>query len=101
MSGTVLVEDDCLELLDSVLFFSRRGRHTRCALVTGVQTCALPIFLELADGAPTGEPRGPTDSAADRRALAERFTGCSRHAADAGEQPPASGAMAADPKSVV
>src|SRR3546814_18771082 len=25
-------------------FFSRRGRHTRCALVTGVQTCALPIF---------------------------------------------------------
>src|SRR3546814_18036791 len=27
---------------DSVLFASRR-RHTRCALVTGVQTCALPI----------------------------------------------------------
>src|SRR3546814_2660793 len=25
------------------LFFSSRGRHTRCALVTGVQTCALPI----------------------------------------------------------
>src|SRR3546814_1619676 len=24
-------------------FFSRRRRHTRCALVTGVQTCALPI----------------------------------------------------------
>src|SRR3546814_5972555 len=24
-------------------FFSSRGRHTRCALVTGVQTCALPI----------------------------------------------------------
>src|SRR3546814_3967669 len=24
--------------------FSRRRRHTRCALVTGVQTCALPIF---------------------------------------------------------
>src|SRR3546814_5220633 len=27
-------------------FFSSRRRHTRCALVTGVQTCALPIFLE-------------------------------------------------------
>src|SRR3546814_2840385 len=27
--------------------FSSRRRHTRCALVTGVQTCALPIFLEL------------------------------------------------------
>src|SRR3546814_11078506 len=24
--------------------FSSRGRHTRCALVTGVQTCALPIW---------------------------------------------------------
>src|SRR3546814_2897327 len=28
----------------SCLFSSRR-RHTRCALVTGVQTCALPIWL--------------------------------------------------------
>src|SRR3546814_3403297 len=26
-------------------FFSSRRRHTSCALVTGVQTCALPIFL--------------------------------------------------------
>src|SRR3546814_6506139 len=26
------------------VFFSSRRRHTRCALVTGVQTCALPIF---------------------------------------------------------
>src|SRR3546814_5743827 len=25
-------------------FFSSRRRHTRCALVTGVQTCALPLF---------------------------------------------------------
>src|SRR3546814_1595214 len=28
-------------------FFSSRRRHTRCALVTGVQTCALPISLGL------------------------------------------------------
>src|SRR3546814_9290616 len=27
------------------VFFSSRRRHTRCALVTGVQTCALPIYL--------------------------------------------------------
>src|SRR3546814_3764708 len=27
-------------------FFSSRRRHTRCALVTGVQTCALPIFVQ-------------------------------------------------------
>src|SRR3546814_20284816 len=26
-----------------MFFFSSRTRHTRCALVTGVQTCALPI----------------------------------------------------------
>src|SRR3546814_10344052 len=31
----------CVLLL---FFFSSRRRHTRCALVTGVQTCALPIF---------------------------------------------------------
>src|SRR3546814_9048128 len=31
-----------------VFFFSSRRRHTRCALVTGVQTCALPIYY--ADG---------------------------------------------------
>src|SRR3546814_18573092 len=28
-------------------FFSSRRRHTRCALVTGVQTCALPIWQPL------------------------------------------------------
>src|SRR3546814_3878215 len=32
-SGTVLL----------LFFFSSRRRHTRCALVTGVQTCALPV----------------------------------------------------------
>src|SRR3546814_5480121 len=31
-------------------FFSSRRRHTRCALVTGVQTCALPIFMAMAIG---------------------------------------------------
>src|SRR3546814_12093438 len=29
-----------------MFFFSSRRRHTRCALVTGVQTCALPISFE-------------------------------------------------------
>src|SRR3546814_9736558 len=37
-------------------FFSSRRRHTRCALVTGVQTCALPIW-SLA-GAVGGAARG-------------------------------------------
>src|SRR3546814_15724650 len=31
-------------------FFSSRRRHTRCALVTGVQTCALPIYNSSAPG---------------------------------------------------
>src|SRR3546814_6062553 len=30
-----------------MFFFSSRRRHTRCALVTGVQTCALPILRDL------------------------------------------------------
>src|SRR3546814_7147505 len=33
----------CIDLF----FFSSRRRHTRCALVTGVQTCALPILRHL------------------------------------------------------
>src|SRR3546814_1554710 len=34
----------CSVLFLYVFFFSSRRRHTRCALVTGVQTCALPIW---------------------------------------------------------
>src|SRR3546814_9919656 len=33
----------CLLSVLLFFFFSSRRRHTRCALVTGVQTCALPI----------------------------------------------------------
>src|SRR3546814_1153779 len=35
------------ELIILCFFFASRRRHTRCALVTGVQTCALPIFVEV------------------------------------------------------
>ena len=35
---------DLIFLLISFFFFSSRRRHTRCADVTGVQTCALPIL---------------------------------------------------------
>src|SRR3546814_5299487 len=34
------------------VFFSSRRRHTRCALVTGVQTCALPISTTREKNAP-------------------------------------------------
>src|SRR3546814_10600425 len=33
----------------TLFFFSSRRRHTSCALVTGVQTCALPIFARPGD----------------------------------------------------
>src|SRR3546814_15167851 len=47
-----------------MLCCSSRRRHTRCALVTGVQTCALPILgcnassrsLVLLDGVPQADP---------------------------------------------
>src|SRR3546814_2786705 len=35
----------CVCLVMLFFFFSSRRRHTRCALVTGVQTCALPILF--------------------------------------------------------
>src|SRR3546814_8012229 len=38
--------------------FSSRSRHTRCALVTGVQTCALPISLA-GEGARRADGGGP------------------------------------------
>src|SRR3546814_1355149 len=43
-------------------FFSSRRRHTRCALVTGVQTCALPIC----------DPDHPRSDPGDRRFALER-----------------------------
>src|SRR3546814_10541527 len=56
-------------------FFSSRRRHTRCALVTGVQTCALPIFEGLffllasfkKDGASTGSARTDHKIASGRK----------------------------------
>src|SRR3546814_18264017 len=57
---------------ESVFFFSSRRRHTRCALVTGVQTCALPIsFKPALDHDPLAELAGEAHAAAatkvDRR----------------------------------
>src|SRR3546814_2314540 len=46
-------------------FFSSRRRHTRCALVTGVQTCALPIYFS---DAPLVWGRDGASAAGARRA---------------------------------
>src|SRR3546814_2845303 len=72
-----------------MFFFSSRRRHTRCALVTGVQTCALPISrartiqrreCSVGDGWPDSIPpllrrvysaRGAHDHASARPRLAD------------------------------
>src|SRR3546814_10824923 len=57
-------------------FFSSRRRHTRCALVTGGQTCALPIC---ASG--TGEPTN-ISTTIEVQQLAQRQTVASAPVAD-------------------
>src|SRR3546814_15403135 len=70
--------------LSVIFFFSSRRRHTRCALVTGVQTCALPICWGMLAGgrsAPLPEtmaveaPPGWRDARVDGAAWAPRFDG--------------------------
>src|SRR3546814_3977483 len=68
-----------LHAATSYCYFSSRRRHTRCALVTGVQTCALPICASLAialDAAgvaatlvETAAPRTDTQPSYDERNL--------------------------------
>src|SRR3546814_1104132 len=52
-----------------LFFFSSRRRHTRCALVTGVQTCALPISAS--------EPPG-TSSKQKQSLLHCPYQGCTK-----------------------
>src|SRR3546814_6156941 len=72
--------DIFLVLMFLYFFFSSRGRHTRCALVTGVQTCALPIYRRV-----TGRDRQKGVLAAvvapdvDGQALLEHLGGPGEH----------------------
>src|SRR3546814_1900627 len=61
----------------SLFFFSSRRRHTRCALVTGVQTCALPIWAKPLG--PTLLPQGSMPTGQDR----QRRAWCTRARPDA------------------
>src|SRR3546814_19067449 len=76
-------------------FFSCRRRHTRCALGTGVQTCALPIFRRvdqaLVGAAVVDGDIGKTAAAGCRRYIAVEAVHISR----ASIQRPAAGARAA------
>src|SRR3546814_20499568 len=56
-------------------FFSSRRRHTRCALVTGVQTCALPIFFRSNGTRDPGTPAYAALSANDFAAYRLTVTG--------------------------
>src|SRR3546814_1595033 len=72
-----------------VFFFSSRRRHTSCALVTGVQTCALPI---LRDGRDRSHDRGTW------RACAVERVGFKRGFAPGGRSEPlAAGNRSIDP----
>src|SRR3546814_3526044 len=59
-----------------VFFFSSRRRHTRCALVTGVQTCALPIspFADAAFGTGAGQRASGTDAVELKSARSDGVT---------------------------
>src|SRR3546814_7929951 len=51
----------CLFVYFFIFFFSSRRRHTRGALVTGVQTCALPISPMISEPSCgiSSQPSGP------------------------------------------
>src|SRR3546814_1577750 len=66
-----------IKCVDLVFFFSSRRRHTRCALVTGVQTCALPIYL------PEGAPMWSDMTAAAFLSFIARVRGFSGREAEA------------------
>src|SRR3546814_6244924 len=66
----------------SFFFFSSRRRHTRCALVTGVQTCALPISqagrligVELRPGVPRDRAAGEAGDRTGAQRSEERRVG--------------------------
>src|SRR3546814_10616288 len=58
-----------------MFFFSSRRRHTRCALVTGVQTCALPISSGLGAERPNPHVK-PIDSKRDIVVNGSRCLAC-------------------------
>src|SRR3546814_768113 len=67
----------------SVFFFSSRRRHTRCALVTGVQTCALPIYPAITYTL-IADDKFPI-LVCDRRQIAQALTNLVKNATEAVE----------------
>src|SRR3546814_12046269 len=87
-----------------LFLFSSRRRHTRCALVTGVQTCALPILGDLTFQAATCGTGGLTCSVTQSTcgtAQCMTVTLTYAYEANAAIQVPLDGALIPDRKSVV
>src|SRR3546814_8007659 len=59
--------------------FSSRRRHTRCALVTGVQTCALPILLWMPGRIQANAPAHKQAAATTARRTQYRSGNATRH----------------------
>src|SRR3546814_6246143 len=59
--------------MDRGFFFSGRRRHTCCALVTGVQTCALPILCQSSQGQASQVQAVPTQQVDDERVRIPRW----------------------------
>src|SRR3546814_972471 len=58
-----------------LFFFSSRRRHTRCALVTGVQTCALPISSSTASSVKNKPSLSCTELPSSRKICGSRAPG--------------------------
>src|SRR3546814_7642527 len=56
-------------------FFSSRRRHTSCALVTGVQTCALPIYADVGQPSVADMPKRRHDAVQKGFAADETMAG--------------------------
>src|SRR3546814_5203299 len=65
-------------------FFSSRRRHTRCALVTGVQTCALPISSTAAPLGAIPSTAVPSGAVPRDRSSAEERANAVTHGLGAG-----------------
>src|SRR3546814_21048703 len=75
-------------------FFASRRRHTRFTLVTGVQTCALPIFLRLRRARPhpaAALPGRPHGASPPHRPVPAAVLGRTRHVQRGARPPPPTG----------
>src|SRR3546814_4930827 len=74
-----------MKVRERMFFISSRRRHTRCALVTGVQTCALPIYA-CADDARIAQADAALLTAPSEFSLMQRLAGFPQVVAQAAQE---------------